>query len=220
MNTIPETAGAFDTPIANIQRQFPRNATTRHQVRTALYQPAHEDGPDPDGHDDKDPDVDQDGFVPINGHEQDGNLDDNQSIRSARSTNSSSSHDGWLNNPNLPNGKILCRVAFCDARFSRGIWAHARCYVMQSLKAGLFNGIPVVKNLTSYWRAKNGKTECSNIAAVVAELEKERQLIFSAVLEVANFTGHHAREKLNTAFDMLFGDSLTIARPIASSSMP
>ena len=67
MNTIPETAGAFDTPIANIQRQFPRNATTRHQVRTALYQPAHEDGPDPDGHDDKDPDVDQDGFIPING---------------------------------------------------------------------------------------------------------------------------------------------------------
>ena len=79
--------------------------------------------------------------------------------------------------------------------------ATPKIYILQSLKAALFNGIPVVKNLTSYWRAKNGKTECSNIAAVVAELEKERPMIFSSVLEVANFTGHHAREKLNTAFD-------------------
>ena len=66
MNTISETAGAsFETPI---QRQPSRNATSRPQVRTVLYEPAHDDGHDPDLiHEDEvpDPDLDQDGFIPI-----------------------------------------------------------------------------------------------------------------------------------------------------------
>ena len=95
--------------------------------------------------------VDQDGFVPspitctCNGHEQD--LDDNRSIRSALSTSSPSSLGGWLNNPNLLNGNYAAsRSAMRDLA---GGFGHTPD-IMQSLKAGLFNGIPVVKNLTSY----------------------------------------------------------------------
>ena len=103
----------------------------------------------------------------------------------------------------MENNYSQCRSAMRDLS---GGFGHTQD-ILASLKAALFNGLPVCKNITSYWRTKNGKTECSNIAAVVAELEKERPLIFSAVLEVSTFTGHHAREKLNTAFDMLYDDS-------------
>ena len=203
MNTIPESTGdpSFETPI---QRQSPHN-TARPQVRTMLYAQAHDDGHDPHilRSDDPeqivqdDPDLDQDGFIPI---ELD--PDENRSVRSAHSSNKGS----WMFDPDLMAGNYAAsRSAMRD--LSGGV-IHTPD-VLQSLTSTLFNGIPVVKNLTSYWRAKNGKTECSNIAAVVAELEKERSLIFSAVLEVANFTGHHAREKLTTAFDMLFDDSKT-----------
>ena len=146
-------------------------------------------------------DEDPEGFIPIdylNGNYMIGEADDNRSVHSAQSN---SSHEGWVSNPNLLAGNsAACRSALRDLA---GGFGHTQD-VLQSLKSALFNGIPVVKPLTSLWRTKNGKTECSNIAAVVAELEKEGPMIFAAVLELSTFTGHHAREKLNTAFDMLY----------------
>ena len=202
MNNIPESGASYETPIP---RQ-PSSDTTRPPVRTVLYNDAHDDGtvpvPDPI-HEDEDPEEDPDGFIPIdylNGNYMT-EVDDNRSVHSAQSN---SSHDGWMNNPNLLAGNsAACRSAL---RELAGGFGHTQD-VLQSLKSALFNAIPVVKPLTALYRTKNGKTECSNIAAVVAELEKERPIIFSAVLEVSTFTGHHAREKLNTAFDMLYDDS-------------
>ena len=127
---------------------------------------AHDDGTVPDPiPEDEDPEEDPEGFIPIY---MNGEVDDNRSIHSAQSN---SSQDGWMNNKNLMEGNYSeCRSAM---RYLSGGFGHTPD-ILASLKAALFNGIPVVKNLTSYWRTKNGKTECSNIAAVVAELEKER----------------------------------------------
>ena len=195
MNNLSEPGASYETPIP---RQ-PSRDTNRPPVRTVLYNDStHDDGPVPDPiPEDADPDEDLDGFIPI---EVNGDADENHSIISAHSNTSPK----WATNPDImANNYSYCRSAIRDLS---GGFGHTQD-ILQSLKLILFNGIPVIKALTAFWRTKNGKTECTNIAAVVAEIEKERPLIFSAVLEVATFTGHHAREKLTTAFDMLYDDS-------------
>ncbi len=52
----------------------------------------------------------------------------------------------------------------------------------------MFSGIPIEKNLTNLYKKQNGKGDKgdnTNIAAIVADLEKERPDIITAILDVS-----------------------------------
>jgi hypothetical protein len=196
MNTIPEATGEFETPTALQQeRNSNRNVTTRPQVRSALYQfdHAHE--------------IDED--EPIEGlrsHAAHDHEDDNMSIKSAHSSSSSSQESSWMQNTDLLRGShAKSHQAYRLLSGGLGVTTD----IKQSSISSMFSALPIVKNLTNLWRTHNGKSECPNIAAVIAELEKERPLIFNAILDVTSSTGHLAREKILTASDMLHDGSKT-----------
>ncbi len=50
----------------------------------------------------------------------------------------------------------------------------------------------------------------TNIAAIVADLEKERSDIITAILDVTASSGSQARDKLLTSFDLLFVNFLGV----------
>ena len=188
MNTNLEATGAFETPTAN-QRNSTCNATTRPQVRSALFKHDHEQAVDENGPYEEDP------------YNHDDAHDHDDEIKSQHSSSSSTHEASWMLNADLHKGKFArSRTSYRLVSGALGMAAD----VMHSSISSMFNALPVVKALTNLWRTQNGKTECPNIAAVVAELEKERSFIITAILDVASSTGHLAREKLLTAFDMLF----------------
>ena len=52
----------------------------------------------------------------------------------------------------------------------------------------MFSGIRIEKNLTRLYKKQNGKGDNTNIAAIAADLEKERPDIITAILDVTSFS--------------------------------
>ena len=118
------------------------------------------------------------------------------------SSSGSEPNDCWFTNPHLCDGNSAA------AQRKLAIVAHSSGNISDILKASktrMFVGVPIEKNLTKLHKKLNGKGDNTNIASIVADLEKERSDILSAILDVPSSSGPQARDKLLTAFDLLFG---------------
>ena len=106
---------------------------------------------------------------------------DNISVRSARSNRSEntskSSSSGsrasecWADNPHIYEGNsAAAQRGLVGATGSSGNHAD----ILVASKTRVFSGVPVSPLLTKLSKKQNGKGENSNIAAIVADLDKER----------------------------------------------
>ena len=134
---------------------------------------------------------------------------ENLSVRSARSNTSKSSSSGsgsrasdcWTDNLNILEGNsAAAQRGLVGATGSSGNQAD----ILVASKNRIFSGLPISGLITKLNKKQNGKGDNANIAAIVADLEKERPDIITAILDVTTTSGSQARDKLLTAFDMLF----------------
>ena len=61
--------------------------------------------------------------------------------------------------------------------------------ILVTSKTRMFSGVPVSKLLTYLHKKQYGNGDNSNIAAIVADLEKERPDIITAILDVTTASG-------------------------------
>ena len=135
--------------------------------------------------------------VPENQDEPEENWD-NISVRSALSNRSSKSSSSgsrasecWANNPHIYEGNsAAAQRGLVGATGSSGNHAD----ILVASKTRVFSGVPVSPLLTKLSKKQNGKGENSNIAAIVADLEKERPDIITAILDVTTTSGSQARD--------------------------
>ena len=117
-----------------------------------------------------------------------------KSVNSRSSSSGSEPHDCWANNQHICDGNsAAAQRELAIAAHSSGNFSD----ILQASKACIFSGLPIERNLTRLYKKQNGKGDNTNIAAIVADLEKERSDIITAILDVTSTSGSTPKPETN-----------------------